>query len=92
MENNEVKQTAESGGSPLNDGLYMNIYAKEGDKIVFLGSDEEVNKWGSCDNPNDLLVIGDTYTVDHTEVHSWYTKVFLKEVGGGFNSVLFDNV
>ena len=73
-------------------GVYMNIYAKEGDKVVFLGSDEEINKWGNCDNPNNLLVIGDTYTVDYTEVHSWHTKVFLKEVTGNFNSNLFDDV
>lgn len=70
----------------------MNIYAKEGDKVVFLGSDKEVNKWGSCDSPNGLLVIGNAYTVSHTEVHSDHTKVFLKEVNGGFNSVLFDDV
>ena len=72
--------------------ICMNIYAKENDKVVFLGSDEEVNKWGNCDNSNDLLVIGEKYTIDHTEVHSWHTKVFLKEVVGGFNSILFDDV
>jgi len=69
----------------------MNIYAKEDDKVVFLGGNEDTNKWGDCDNPNNLLNVGDTYTVDHTEVHSWHTKVFLKEVSGGFNSVLFDD-
>jgi hypothetical protein len=70
----------------------MNIYAKEGDKVIFLGSNEGVEKWGNCDNPNKVLTIGETYTVDHTEVHSWHTKVFLKEKPGAFNSVVFDYV
>jgi hypothetical protein len=68
----------------------LNIDAKEGDKVVYLGSNETITKWGNCDNPNDLLIVGDTYTVDRLEVHSWHTKVFLKEVNGGFNWVLFD--
>ena len=40
-----------------------------------------------------LLKLGDTYTVERIEEHSWHTKVFLKEFPGvEFNSVWFEEV
>lgn len=37
------------------------------------------------------LTEGESYTVDKVEVHSWHTKIWLKEVPDvSFNSVLFN--
>lgn len=39
------------------------------------------------------LTIGDTYTVDYTNVDSWHTDVFLEEIPNvKFNSVFFEDV
>lgn len=40
-----------------------------------------------------FLVVGEVYTVEKTEIHSWHTYVYLKEFPGEFfNSVLFSDV
>lgn len=70
----------------------MDIYAKEGTKVVYnspnagMPIDQEMAKRHS-------LVKGEIYTVDHTVVYDWNTQVGLKEIPGvRFNSVLFDEV
>jgi hypothetical protein len=68
----------------------MNIYAEEGDCVVYL------NKHGyqsSRDRANEIgLVEGGVYTVAYTDVSSSYTSVVLKEFPGeSFNSVMFDD-
>lgn len=71
----------------IDDGR-MNIYAKSGDKVIFSfpGSGYEYHQ----ETAKEHLVLNETYTVDYTEVHSWFTEVYLKEVPGvAFNSVLF---
>jgi hypothetical protein len=51
------------------------------------------NNWGSCDPIKGNLEVGKVYTVDRIEVHSWHTKVYLKEMPGKvFNSVHFEKV
>lgn len=69
----------------------MDIYAKEGDKIVFAHPN-----WGYPHDQKlarDLLVVGKEYTVEKCDVSSFTTSVYLKEVSGFyFNSVLFDDV
>ena len=51
------------------------------------------NNWGSCEPIKGNLEVGKVYTVDRIEVHSWHTKVWLKEVPGKvFNSVHFEEV
>ena len=69
----------------------MDIYAKEGDKIVFAHPN-----WGYPHDQKlarDLLVVGKEYTVEKCDVSSFTTSVYLKEVSGfSFNSVLFDDV
>jgi len=70
----------------------MKIDASEGDRVVFIGASVEQIKWGKCDDPNKVLKIGDEYTVDHTEMHSWHTKVYIKGVDGAFPSTAFDDV
>jgi hypothetical protein len=37
-----------------------------------------------------MLIVGDTYYVEHVEVHSQHTKIELRGVKGKFNSVCFD--
>ncbi len=65
----------------------MNIYANEGDKVIFTGR-------GGHDKENadarKQLKVGETYTVAETDVFGWNTDVYLKEFPGKpFNSVLF---
>lgn len=65
----------------------MNIYAKQGHKVAFLGQngrDRELQEALKS------LVVGETYTVKRTVVHSYYTDVYLIERPGEvFNSVMF---
>jgi len=71
--------------------IYMNIHAKPGTKITVINLDKDVARWGGNDDPTGLLVIGQQYTVEGTEVHSQYTKVCLREVPNKkFNSCHFE--
>lgn len=46
-------------------------------------------EWAGCDKGTDDM-IGQQYAVDRIEVHSWHTKVYLREIPGrAFNSVSF---
>ena len=74
---------------PNTDG-FMDIYSPDGTKVVFAargGRDSEIElakRW---------LTLGETYTVEHTEVGQSTTRVYLYEFPGiGFNSVMFDKV
>lgn len=68
----------------------MNIYAKEGDKVIYCNPN---NGYQSDKNQCDrLLKIGEVYTVNSTDVGSSYTDVYLKEFPMEvFNSVMFDD-
>lgn len=71
--------------------MSMNIYAGHGTKVVF------ANPLDGYPHDQDMaakhLTVGETYTVDHTDVRDWYTNVFLVEVPKVvFNSVMFDDV
>jgi len=69
----------------------MNIYAPKGTKIKFVNRD--YRNWGSCDDPNKFLNIDQIYTIDHTEPHSWHTKVYLQEFPDNkFNTIHFIEV
>ncbi len=72
----------------------MDIYAKEDTKVIFKGNvTEEQIKWGGHADPTEFLIEGKEYTVDYTKIHSWHTKVFLKEFPHlSFNSVWFETV
>ncbi len=67
----------------------MDIYATEGHKVICVNVDVGTAKWGDCTDPTGLLEVDKEYTVDESEVHSWHTKVYLKEVEGEFNSAHF---
>lgn len=68
----------------------MNIYAEEGDKVIFLGKhgrDEEL-KYAL-----QKLEVGKEYTVYYTDVGGWYSTVCLKELPSeDFNTVMFADV
>lgn len=70
----------------------MNIYASSGDKVRFIGASEDQVRFGSGDDPRGLLKKGEVYTVDHTDVHSWHTNVYLQGIEGAFTSVAFEDV
>jgi len=68
----------------------MNIYSKYGDKVIF----DQPNNGYNCDQERakEHLVVGNIYTIDHTNVHPFSTSVSLIEVPGVlFNSVLFSD-
>lgn len=68
----------------------MNIYAKEGHKVV-----AEYLDWGydsDAEKANKFLVKGQVYTVEYTDVYSCNTNVYLKEFPNiYFNSVHFED-
>lgn len=60
-------------------------------KLKFVA--KEPVHWGVPIDNTKLLKLGETYTIERTEVHSWHTKVFLKEFPGvEFNSVWFEEI
>lgn len=64
---------------------------KKGQKVKYTGkaSDEQVN-WGENDDPRIHLVTNKDYTIDNIIIHSWHTKISLKEIPGKeFNSLHF---
>ena len=62
----------------------------EGTLIVFMGSTIEQVRWGGNDDPKDLLEEGQIYALDHCEIHSYHSKIYLKDFPGKkFNSVCF---
>jgi hypothetical protein len=48
-------------------------------KVKYIGADNEQVAWGGNDDPRELLIIGETYTVIGKEVHSWHTKIILED-------------
>jgi len=70
----------------------MNIYAKNGDRVKYIGCDDSQMNYGGNDDPRDILVIGGTYSISKTEVHSWHTKIYLIGLEKyKFNSVCFED-
>ncbi len=60
-------------------------------KVKFIANDPTT--WGVSKNNAGLLNLGEVYTIEKIEVHSWHTKVFLKEFPGvEFNSAWFEEV
>ena len=62
---------------------------KPGNKVIFIGCDEDQIHWGNCDDPNELLEKNETYVVESVEVHTWHTKIKLVGYEGKFNSICF---
>lgn len=51
---------------------------------------EQIN-WGSHQDPKGILEVGKEYEIERAEVHSSYTKIFLKDFPKlSFNSVWFN--
>jgi hypothetical protein len=65
---------------------------KAGDTVKYLGCTIEQVRWGSNDDPNGILIVGNKYYVEHVYVHSQHTKIELGGVKGKFNSVCFEKV
>jgi len=63
---------------------------KVNDIVTFTGCTESQLSWGSYTGNPTELVIGERYMIEKIEVHSWHTKVWLKNVDGSFNSVCFE--
>lgn len=69
----------------------MNIHTPSGYKVIYAFPE---NGWDDTEKYNESigLVVGETYTVEDTEVYSSYTTVYLKEFPDkSFNSVNFAN-
>jgi len=63
---------------------------KKGTKVEYTEAiDEQIG--GNCNDPRKYLKLNNIYTVDYTEIHSWHTKVYLKEITNKcFNSCHFE--
>lgn len=71
--------------------MEFDIWNNKERKILCVRNDEDGMMIGS--HNHHLLEIGKEYTVVNTEVHPWYTLVYLKEFSDkGFNSVVFEEI
>jgi len=63
--------------------------------VRYNSSTKEQNQWGGNDNPDLFLIRGKEYTVANVEVHSYHTKIWVRDlyskgiIMGPFNSVCF---
>jgi hypothetical protein len=64
---------------------------KKNDLVKFIGCSKEQINWGSNDDPNPLLEIGQVYVVESVDVHRQHTKLTLQGIHGRFNSVCFED-
>jgi len=67
----------------------MDIYAKEGTKVTYNGRhgyDTEIKNIEEYHG----VKRGDVFTVLYTVVSQFHTVVYLKEIYGSFNTVMFD--
>ena len=72
-------------------GWAKRMEIKAGDTVKFIGSTIDQVRWGSNDDPNGKLIVGDKYYVEHVYVHSQHTKIQLRGVlNQKFNSVCFE--
>lgn len=68
----------------------MDIFNTTERQVVCIRNDNDVI--GSSSD-NHKLVVGEKYTVDWIDVHSWHTMIGLREFPGSeFNSVLFEEI
>jgi hypothetical protein len=65
---------------------------KEGMRVRYIGCDEEQVKFGSTMDPRPFLITNAEYIIEKVEPHKWHTKLWLKGLGGPFNSVCFEEV
>ena len=71
----------------------MDIYAKEGTKVVVTGDSIENGYDCVKEHARKFLKVGQTYTVDCTVVDEYSTDVYLKEFPDEvFNSVSFEDI
>ena len=71
----------------------MDIYAKEGTKVI-VTEDSIKNGYNNVEeHARKFLKVGETYTIDCTMVDGWSTAVYIKEFPDEvFNSVSFEDV
>lgn len=61
-------------------------------RVKFLGATKEQTQWGSNDDPNEVLEVGQIYDVERADTRSWHTKLHLVGFKGRFNSASFDRI
>ena len=61
-------------------------------KVKFIGCSDDQHNWGGHTGNYKELIVGNVYTIDKIEVHSWHTKYWLSGIEGSFNSVCFNEV
>ena len=75
----------------INGVTLMDIESKKGTKVRFIAKNPE--SWGIGSDNAKHLVFGKIYTVDHTDIHSWHTEVYLEEIPGiAFGSTWFEEI
>jgi len=69
----------------------MNIFAQPGEQVIFTSPDAGLEQ--DIKDAKRYLSVGETYTVDGTEIRDWQTRVWLKGFSYcSFNSVQFGDV
>lgn len=59
-------------------------------KVTFIGATDEQVRWGGNADPRLTLDAGKEYEAQRVEVHSFHSKIWLKDFGGPYNSVCFE--
>lgn len=63
-----------------------------GEKVRYIGCDDEQIRWGGNDDPRSILEEGCVYTISDVDIHNFHTKVSFTGIDGKFNSVCFESI
>jgi hypothetical protein len=56
--------------------------------VVFTGASDKQVQFSGGSDPRKYLIVGQKYTVDKMDIHSWHTRYYL----AGFNGIWFSSV
>ncbi len=62
---------------------------EHGDKVIYIGCAKIQHAFGNHTGDLTELIPHKIYTINHIEVHSWHTEIYLNGIEGSFNSVCF---
>lgn len=56
----------------------------------YIGTSKFQQNWGQCEDPSEVLNVGDRVWITKEEVHNWHTKLWVNEDRGPFQSTSFE--
>ena len=69
----------------------MNIHARPGSRVKFIGYISGDNYYDSLETKKAKLKVGNIYTIKGIDVSTWKSYVYLNGYRTGFNTIMFED-